>query len=340
MSITEALGLSGTDYSILGKDTASFLSSGSTTTFKAGQPVRYLAKLGNVELEACSTFLGGRLTNLTTLNSSGENKYLLINGSMRHVKMTHSVVIDGVELSIAEVFRSLVNENITDESAKMDMDRFCQVVGRYGFDIDNRNNGMGLNFVHFSADPTKTEAVLDWFRSVGAEDHLDRINNRGNIVSAFGIDDFNAAPEIDMIRVGSIDRDRSINGTGFVNFIDALWGNFDRFIGQTLKAKAMRAMLETKAAKLDAEAIATSNREIAEVQRSATAWMGTWGGVTERTTVDPNNGKRIPTGIFDTTRVPVGSFSSNETEHDFWRNTNTVAASTAPAVDDEVNAPF
>ncbi len=346
-SLTEALGLDASDYSLVATDTKSFLSSGRFHNFNVGQPVRYIANLGEIEVEASTAFRSGNLHRLTLVKRSPAEgrEYYMINGTMRQVRMDNTIVVDGKEYSLAELFCSLVNDGIEDPEKKVTLDRFCEIVGRYGWDIDNRNNGMGLNFMHFGVNLAKVEKIFEWFEECGAVDVTDTIAEPGGIEKVLAFDRNEQGVPISHFRTGTMDRTKTQNGQGFVSFVDAAWGNFDRFVKFRAQARAMNLALEESLAsdKPPSKAYAKEAREeITRIANLATEWMGTWGGVTRRYNT-ASSGEAVVADKFDTAQVPIGTLTAADgKELDFWSNSNdaeTVVAN-APQVNPEGIEPF
>ncbi len=322
MSLTEKLGLSGGDFSALATDTATFIGDSRFHSFEVNKPVRYMATIGSQQVEASTTLKpGGALMRLSLVErTNAEGNYFMINGTMNRLKLVNTVVVDGKEYSLAELFLSLVNENIA-EDKRVGLDRFCEIVGRFGWDIDNRNNGMGLNFMHFRADMDKVEDIFSWFQSQGAKDTTSQITNLNGIKRVLAFDRGAPGVEVTQFRASKMDRSLTQNGRGFVSFVDAAYENFERFITKRAEAKAKQAELDAAIEKggLSAAAIAAAKANIDEVSKAATSWMGTWGGVANRLT--PNaGGELVPTNIYDTVQVPIGTLTAGGKELDFWTN--------------------
>lgn len=322
MSITATLGLGG-DFSALANDTASYIGDSRFHTFSVGKPVRYMANIGNNKVEASTTLLeGGALKRLSLVERTKDGEtYYMINGTLNRIKLANTVVIDNKEYSLAEFFLELVNEGIADPTKKIELDRFCEIVGRYGWDIDNRNNGMGLNFMHFRADMTKVEDIFEWFSAQGAKDVTSSLTNPNGIKKVLAFDKDEAGVPITEFRASKMDRSLTQNGGGFVSFVDSAYENFSRFVSKRAEAKAMRQDLEAAIAakKVQDPAIATARTLIAEVEKASTAWMGTWGGVSNRLTPDAS-GNLVATNIYDTVQVPIGTMIAGDKTLDFWTN--------------------
>lgn len=322
MSITEKLGLGG-DFSALANDTSTFIGESRFHSFEVGKAVRYMANIGSNKVEASTTLLpGGALKRLSLVERTKDGStYYMINGTFNHIKLANTVVIDNKEYSLAEFFLELVNEGIEDPSKRIQLDRFCEIVGRYGWDIDNRNNGMGLNFMHFRADMDKVEDIFEWFTAQGAKDTTSSIKELKGIKKVLAFDKDEAGVPITDFRASKMDRSLTQNGTGFVSFVDAAYENFNRFVSKRAEAKAMRKDLDTAIAsgKIKEPAIATALALITEVEKASTAWMGTWGGVANRLTPDAS-GKFVPTNIYDTVQVPIGTMVAGGKTLDFWTN--------------------
>lgn len=322
MSITEKLGLSG-DFSALATDTASFIGSSRFHSFEIDKPVRYMASLGDQEVEASTTLKAGgalmRLSLVERTNAAGN--YFMINGTCNRIKLVNTVVVDGVEYSLAEFFLQLVNEGIEDPAKRVELDRFLQIVGKYGWDIDNRNRGMGLNFMHFRADTAKAEDIFTWFEQQGAKDVTDTIANKNGIVKVLAFDKGEPGVPLTQFRSSKMDRSLTQNGTGFVSFVDAAYENFVRFLSKRAEAKVMQAELDAAIEKgsVTPEAILVAKEEIDKVSKAATSWMGTWGGVSNRLTPD-EAGKPVATNTYDTVQVPIGTLTAGGKELDFWTN--------------------
>lgn len=316
-TLKEALGLS-EDFSGLATDTTSYLGGSRTHTFGLGTPVRYVAEIGKTQIEASTTFLGGSLSRLSLIERSGpEGNYFMLNGSLRNVKMTNTVVLDNEEMSIAAMLLKLVNEGLSDDQ-KITLDRFVEIVGRYGWDIDNRNNGMGLTFMHFRVDQSKIEEIFDWFSSNGAEDRTHTITNLNGIIKVLALPDGASLP-VESFRASSMDRTRTQDGSGWVSFVDAAYGNFARFVAKRAEVKAMKAKLEANRSKMSNDNITVAEGNIRAVERASSEWMGTWGGVKQRMQPD---GKGGVTALekFDTVQVPISNMRVAGRDLSFWIN--------------------
>lgn len=294
-----------------------------TTTVRLGKKTPYNASINGIKVQGFITLLEpAKLTRISLSNQtqvSTLKPYKIAEGIFKPARMAIDLVIDGEEMSLMDLLYhvssaaepSLTREQFNVNSRKM------------GF---NYNDGMPLFWHQFGANATAYEELVEIFTAAGGKPAS--VANNKRIESVYTHD---SGIDVVQFEVGSVDRSKSPRNQGFLDFVDAQIGQFERILSMRLEADMLNkstdglSQAQIKAAAERAKALDDMSRQ----------WISSWGGAQQRLVNDGTGSFQVE-DQYDPVKVPCGRLTlAVKGDHypiDLW--TNKSKANSSEASDD------
>lgn len=293
-----------------------FESTGRTQTLRLDREVSFKGTINGVEVPASAILRDARLTRMTLLKQVSPNtskEYYLATGIMRPVKMDLFVTIDGVKMPLVDVLTAVVNEK---SDNKITTEQFLEVARKIGL---NFTDGMPFFFQQFGVSLEGWTKAREAFVAAGAKDVISSMTNPGRIEAAY---QHAEGVPVTAFEVGSVNREMSRTGQGFLNLIDATVANFTRVV--TLRKESRLLTKTINEAEGWSEEKINKAREHADLLgKMSRQWVSNWSGAQQRIVVQPN-GKQETQNIWDPVNAPCGRFTmiidGEAVEADLWSN--------------------
>lgn len=320
-----------------------FETTGRTTTLHLGRKIAFKGSINGIEVPAYATLREASLSRMSVIEQkspyTGET-YKIVTGIFKPVKMDIDVVIDGETMSLPEVLRSFVN---AEANKPVDEQTFLDTASRIGLKFAD---GMPLLWQQFGASEAGIKHAFEAFKAAGAVDVLGSMENRGNIVAAYAHE---AGIPITSFEIGTVDRNQSRTGQGFLNLVDASVEQFQRIIRLRKEASVIKTELATQTDWSQKKIKAAEDR-IKDLGNMSRQWTTNWAGAQQIVQVD-EGGKLVPKDQFAAVNAPCGRFSmvvdGGSVSVDLWKNSaraesaTTTSVSNAPVADaDDEELPF
>lgn len=213
------------------------------------------------------------------------------------------------------------NPNITKSDADILLD-----LRPYGFDLTGQ---LPMYLQHLGANAEAFESVAQHFIALGARENTNQVRARGQrsqLIKSFRHDE---GISIASLEISKADRTRSATNTGFIGFLDASWGTFQRIIAVDRQRSALRKALEADPTNAAAAAKEAEIRQIFSTAQRLRAFRN-WGGTTAL--VDPLDNDKV---TYYAQQVPCGRFAvvDNGTDKTWsvWGTRNSDEQPTAPS---------
>lgn len=311
---------------------------GRTTTFHAGRRVAFKGSINGIEVPAYATLHEAFLTRMSVIEQTSPysgDKYKIVTGILKPVKMTVEVVIDGQTMSLPELLRATVNQSA---SVEVSEDEFLDRASRIGLKF---NEGMPMLFQQFGASENGITKAFELFRSAGAVDVLPTMKNTGNIVAAYAHD---AGVPVTSFEVGTTDRSQSRTGQGFLNLVDASVDQFTRIVGLRKEASTLKAELGAQS-NWSQDKVKSVEERIKTLRDMSRQWTTNWAGAQRVITVDASGAQTVK-DQFAPVNAPCGRLTLvvgvEKHSIDLWKNSAKAESTSAPVASTEADddAPF
>jgi hypothetical protein len=306
-----------------------------STVLKLNQTVPHIGSIQGERIDSLITLKEAKLTYVSLVKQtqySTGREYWITTGMMKPVRMDIELMIDGTRINLID---ALHQHSCEISGIQITRDEFLMNMANMGLDLVG---GQSLFFQQFGADKDKFDAFVDVFKANGAHQTINEESGKGNIKQAYRYDDGLAVTQFE---VGTTDRTESARykannvGQGFLNFIDAIFDQFERIAGYR-KAAAVKNAL--------AAAPGVSEVEIAKLREQASrdmklAGMSTsnWAGAQRR--YARNGGTFDKQDFYDLVNLPCGRLTvvtkDGPYQADFWSNKRSKVS-----LDDTVNSPL
>jgi hypothetical protein len=165
----------------------------------------------------------------------------------------------------------------------------------------NYSAGMPLFFQQFGAHEEGIKHAINAFKTAGAIDVTNSIENPGRIVAAY---QHQSGVPMTSFELGTTDREKSRTNQGFLNLVDASVSTFQRVYQLRLEAHS----LGQKISDLPQAKVKEAEEKRKELLALSRQWVSNWSGSQERIKVE-KNGSKTPQNIFDPVNAPCGRFS-------------------------------
>lgn len=332
MSIFEKFGLDLAGLSAVADD--SLFEGTGTTTFRVGKRTPYAASINGVSIPAYVTVESAHLTRLSLLNQtqiSTGKPYHLVTGILKPVKMNVELVLDGQTMSLQDFMFGLVQQS----GVAVSREEFDMTIRKMGF---NFGEGMPLFFQQFGASIDGWRDAVNAFKHAGAHSAMGRINNAGRIQEAWAHE---SGVSVSSFELGTVNREMSPRGQGFLNLVDAQIDQFQRILGLRKKAKIFAQ--EAEKSGLSQEQIKGLQGQAKTARDMSRQWATSWTGAQQR--IVNENGVFTPVNIYDPVNAPCGRFTllidGKDFPVDLWTNSARAESNVALPVTDEADAePF
>lgn len=314
MSILSTFGIDASAFA--GVTDPSLFSGSGTTMMRLDKKTPYSASINGHAVNAYVTLREAKLTRLSLLRQtqvSSAREYNLVTGIMKPVKFDIDLIIDGETMSLTNLLKHFAEEA---SGTQMSEDDFILAARRIGFNIID---GMPLFFQQFGADGDKFEAAVEAFRSAGAVD-AKGTRDMGRIRQAWA---HSSGVDVTALELGTVNREMSPRGQGFLNLVDAQVDQFQRILGLRMKARTLKA--EAAKPNLAQNKIKSLTEAAKVADEMSQQWRSSWSGAQQR--IENANGTYVPRDIYDPVNAPCGRFTmvigGNEVNVDLWTNSST-----------------
>jgi len=293
-SILNKFGLSNDLFSAIAENIDNLQSTARTQSLVVGKTVKFTGSVNGIEVPAEVTLREANLSRLSVLRQSSPytgKEYLLVTGVMNPVKLDISVNIDGESMSLVDLLHAFVGDSV-------ERSKFEESLAAMGM---NYSAGMPLFFQQFGAHEEGIKHAINAFKTAGAIDVTNSIENPGRIVAAY---QHQSGVPLTSFELGTTDREKSRTNQGFLNLVDASVSTFQRVYQLRLEAHS----LGQKISDLPQAKVKEAEEKRKELLALSRQWVSNWSGSQERIKVE-KNGSKTPQNIFDPVNAPCGRFS-------------------------------
>jgi hypothetical protein len=293
-SILNKFGLSNDLFSAIAENIDNLQSTARTQSLVVGKTVKFTGSVNGIEVPAEVTLREANLSRLSVLRQSSPytgKEYLLVTGVMNPVKLDISVNIDGESMSLVDLLHAFVGDSV-------ERSKFEESLAAMGM---NYSAGMPLFFQQFGAHEEGIKHAINAFKTAGAIDVTNSIENPGRIVAAY---QHQSGVPMTSFELGTTDREKSRTNQGFLNLVDASVSTFQRVYQLRLEAHS----LGQKISDLPQAKVKEAEEKRKELLALSRQWVSNWSGSQERIKVE-KNGSKTPQNIFDPVNAPCGRFS-------------------------------
>jgi hypothetical protein len=315
-SILDTFKLDSSLFSAIAENIDTLQSTARTQALKVDKPVQFTGTINGVKVPAEVVLRSASLKRLSVLKHLSPNtspnmakkESLLVTGVMNPVQLDVFVTIDGVKMSLVDLFYSFVGNDV-------DRSQFETSLNSMGLKF---NSEMPLFFQQFGASEQGIRHAIETFKQAGAVSVFENIDQekRGRILGAY--EHKNGVP-MTSFELGTTDRKYSKTEQGFLNLVDAAVESFQRVYSLRLQAK----VLEEKISDLPQAKVKEAEIQKDLLIKLSRQWASNWAGSQERIIVE-TNGTKTPQGIYDPVNAPCGRFSlvvnGSEVACDLWSN--------------------
>lgn len=321
-----------------------FETTGRTTTLHLGRRIAFKGSINGVEVPAYATLEEATLSRMSVIKQTSpytNESYKIVTGIFKPVKMKVEVVVDGETITLPELLRSFVNANA---QKPVDEQAFLDTASRIGLKFVD---GMPLLWQQFGASEEGIDKAFEAFEAAGAVDVLPAMEKRGNIIKAYAHE---TGIPVTSFEIGTVDRNQSRTGQGFLNLVDASIDQFSRIIALRKEATVLKAELAAQTNWSQAK-IKKAEDRIKACQNMSRQWTTNWAGAQQIIKID-EAGQKVAEDQYAAVNAPCGRFTmmidGKSVSIDLWKNsaraesttTNTTSVSVADTIDDEEGMPF
>jgi len=338
--------------------TEEFAPSGRSVTLRKGVKTPFLGTINGKEYEAYAQLHSAEFSRLSimshTVVSDNDRETSIASGVHRPTSMEISLLMDGKEISLVQLLTDIVNSRrVSRGQDAHTVESFGRVLARMGLYLVNDleyglKSEMPLLWQHFGAEESTVEEAYAILAGYGAIDAMPPPEKAGRIVRAMQVERGKSGAPVLELEIGRVDRSKTrtagatykdasqetqvFDGTGFIDFCDALFGSFQRGLSQRIE----RSVLKNKIKELASsgagseEDIRALRDQVGIVDRKITSWMTNWGGAQQRVTANPD-GTLTFDDIYDPVSVPSGRVVVEDAngevrELSFWKNQDGTAS--------------
>lgn len=293
-----------------------FETTGRTTTLHLGRRIAFKGSINGIEVPAYATLHEAHLSRLSVIKQTSpytNESYKIVTGIFKPVKMDIEVVVDGETMSVQELLRAMVNS-----SAKKAVDEaaFLDTASRIGLKFVD---GMPLLFQQFGASEAGIQHAVDAFKAAGAVDVLGSMENRGNIIAAYAHE---TGIPVTSFEIGTVDRNQSRTGQGFLNLVDATVEQFQRIVRLRKEASILKAELAAQT-NWNQTKVKKAEDRIKVLQNMSRQWTTNWAGAQQIIQVD-EGGNLVKKDQYAAVNAPCGRFTmvvdGKSVAVDLWKN--------------------
>ena len=343
-NLLDKFGFSGDLFSAVADNPEVFETTGRTTTLHLGRRIPFKGSVNGVEVPGYVTLEEASLSRMSVIKQTSpytQESYKIVTGIFKPVKMKVELVHNGETMLLHEFLRMLVNANA---SKPVDEQAFLDTASRIGLKFVE---GMPLLWQQFGASEEGIDAAFEAFKSAGAVDVLPDMKKRGNIIKAYSHE---AGIPVTSFEIGTVNREQSRTGQGFLNLIDASVDQFSRIVALRKEATILKAALASQT-NWKQEKIKQTEDRIKACQNMARQWTTNWAGAQQIIRID-EAGEKVAEEQYAAVNAPCGRFTMSidgkSVNVDLWKNsarsestaTNTSTVSVADDIDDEDELPF
>lgn len=335
--------LSGDTFKVIADAPEVFETTGRTTTLHLGRRIPFKGSINGIEVPAYATLHEASLTRMSVIEqkslSTGE-WYKIVTGIFKPVKMDIEVVIDGETMTLPELLRSFVNASA---EKPVDEQTFLDTASRIGLKFAD---GMPLLWQQFGASEAGIQHAFDAFKAAGAVDVLGAMGEkRGQITTAYAHD---AGVPVTSFEIGTVNREQSRTGQGFLNLVDASVEQFSRIVSLRKQASVLKNELLTQT-NWSQNKINQAEDRIKVLGNMSRQWTTNWAGAQQIIRLNEAQ-QKVAEDSYAAVNAPCGRFTmvidGQSVAVDLWKNSaraenvNAVATSPATAVETNDELPF
>lgn len=344
-NLLDKFGLGGDLFSAVADTPEVFETTGRTTTLHIGRRIAFKGSINGIEVPAYATLEEATLSRMSVIEQKSpytQETYKIVTGIFKPVKMKVEVVVDGETMTLPELLRSFVNANA---QKPVDEQAFLDTASRLGLKFVD---GMPLLWQQFGASEEGIKNAFAAFKDAGAVDVLHTMENRGNIIAAYAHE---TGIPVTSFEIGTVDRNQSRTGQGFLNLIDASVDQFQRIVRLRKEAAVLKAELASQTDWAQKKIKAAEDR-LKVLGNMSRQWTTNWSGAQQIIKVD-ESGKLLPQDQYAAVNAPCGRFTMSvdgkSFNVDLWKNsaraesaptTNSVKAVNSDDFDEDDNLPF
>lgn len=333
-NILDKFGLGSDLFSAVADTPEVFETTGRTTTLHMGRRVPFKGSINGIEVPAYATLQEATLSRMSVIEQkspyTGET-YKIVTGIFKPVKVDIDVVIDGETMTLPELLRSFVNAGA---AKPVDEQAFLDTASRIGLKFVD---GMPLLWQQFGASEAGIQHAFEAFKSAGAVDVLGNMENRGNIVAAYAHE---AGIPVTSFEIGTVDRNQSRTGQGFLNLVDASVDQFQRIIRLRKEASVLKNEIATQTDWSQKKIKAAEDR-IKVLGNMSRQWTTNWAGAQQIIQVD-EGGNLVAKDQFAAVNAPCGRFTmvinGKSVSVDLWKNSARAESAPTTSVSNAVIA--
>ena len=331
-NLLDKFGLSGDLFSSFADTPEIFESTGRTTTLHMGRRVAFNASINGTPVDAAyATLHSATLSRMSVIEQKSPNTgdmYKIVTGIFNPVQMTIEVVIDGETMTLPELLRAYVNSTATKPISEQ---MFLDTANRIGLKFAE---GMPLLWQQFGASEAGIDHAFSAFEAAGAVDAFPSMKEKGktgNIIKAYA---HATGVPVTSFEIGTVNREQSKTGQGFLNLVDASMDQFQRIVSLRKEASILKAEL-TAQTSWSQNKVQKANDRIKELNNMSRQWTTNWAGAQQVIRIDAG-GNRVMEQQYAAVNAPCGRFNmvvdSSNVAVDLWKNSARAEnLSTAPA---------
>jgi hypothetical protein len=317
-TLLEKFNLSSDLFATMGDSPEAFESNSRTTTLHVGRRVPFKGSINGVEVQAFATVNEASLTRLSVIQQTSpydsSNQYKIVTGIFKPVKMTVEVVVDGETMTIQELLRSFVNASSANQ---IDEQTFLDTASKIGLKF---TDGMPLLFQQFGASEDGIAHAIATFKQAGAYDALGAMTKKStNLIEAYAHD---TGVPVTSFEVGSVDRNASRTGQGFLNLVDATVDQFNRIVSLRKEASVLKSEIATQT-NWSQSKVTQAETRVKKLQEMSRQWTTNWAGAQQIIRID-GSGKKVAEDQYAAVNAPCGRFQllidGKKVSIDLWKN--------------------
>lgn len=326
-TLLDKFGISGDLFSTVAEAPEIFESTGRTNTLHLNRRVAFKGSINGVEVPAYATLREAFLSRMSVIHQKSpntNNEYDIVTGIFKPVKIDIEVMIDGEMMTLPELLRAFVNANA---SKPVDEQTFLDTANRIGLKFVD---GMPLLWQQFGASEDGIAHAFAAFEAAGA---VNVLNNNGektnNITKAYA---HPTGIPVTSFEVGTVNREASKTGQGFLNLVDASVDQFQRIVGLRKQASALKNEL-TMQNNWSQKKINAAESRIKVLSDMSRQWTTNWAGAQQIIQID-EGGSKVPQDQYAAVNAPCGRFTmivdGKPVNIDLWKNSARAESLSAP----------
>ena len=332
-NLLDKFGLGGDLFSTVADAPEVFESTGRTTTLHMGRRIAFNGSINGIAVPAYATLNSASLSRMSVIQQkspyTGE-MYKIVTGIFKPVDLTIEVVVEGETMTLPELLRKFVNASA---AKPVDEQAFLDTASRIGLKF---TDGMPLLWQQFGASDAGIEHAFEAFKAAGAVDVLGSMEKRGNIVAAYAHD---SGVPVTSFEIGTVDREASRTGQGFLNLVDATVEQFSRIVSLRKEASLLKGQMtvQTDWSQKKVKDVESRLKVLGDMSRQ---WTTNWAGAQQIITIN-ESGQKVSKDQYAAVNAPCGRFTigveGKNVSVDLWKNSaRAESANTASTTDNAV----